>query len=184
MTIGSRILDARRALGLQQKQLAEKAGLTPSLVSQIERDRVSPSLNTLRKLAGALGVSLSQFFEEPMDDHIKIVRKSEHSVLSFEGSSERWTILAAGLVRGKIRAVVATLAPGERSGSGDKIVVERGQMKLCYVIRGAIEILYNGKTYGMEAGDSAYLDGGVNHSWANPGRARARVLWVITDTRS
>ena len=184
MTIGSRILEARRALGLQQKQLAEKAGLTPSLISQIERDRVSPSLNTLRKLAGALGVSLSQFFEEPMDDQIKIVRKAEHSVLSFEGSSERWTILAAGLVRGKIRAVVAALGPGERSGSGSKIVVERGQMKLCYVIQGAIEILYNGKTYRMEAGDSAYLDGGVNHTWANPGGGRVKVLWVITDTRA
>lgn len=184
MTIGSRILDARRALGLQQKQLAEKAGLTPSLVSQIERDRVSPSLNTLGKLASALGVSLSQFFEEPMEDPIKIVKGAEHSILSFEGSSERWTILAAGLVRGKIRGVVATLGPGERSGSGDKIVVERGQMKLCYVIRGAIEILYNGKTYRMEAGDSAYLDGGVNHRWANPGRVPAKVLWVITDTRA
>ena len=184
MTIGSRILEARRALGLQQKQLAEKAGLTPSLVSQIERDRVSPSLNTLRKLAGVLGVSLSWFFEEPMDDHIKIVRKTEHSVLSFEGSSERWTILAAGLVRGKIRAVMATLGPGERSGSGNTIVVERGQMKLCYVIQGTIEILYNGRTYRMEAGDSAYLDGGVSHSWANPGAVRARVVWVITDARS
>lgn len=184
MTIGSRILEARRALGLQQKQLAEKAGLTPSLVSQIERDRVSPSLNTLRKLAGVLGVSLSWFFEEPMDDHIKIVRKTEHSVLSFEGSSERWTILAAGLVRGKISAVMATLWPGERSGSGNTIVVERGQMKLCYVIQGTIEIRYNGKTYRMEAGDSAYLDGGVNHSWANPGAVRARVVWVITDARS
>ena len=184
MTIGSRILEARRALGLQQKQLAEKAGLAPSLVSQIERDRVSPSLNTLRKLAGVLDVSLSWFFEEPMDDHIKIVRKAAHSVLSFEGSSERWTILAAGLVRGKIRAVVATLGPGEQSGSGDKIVVERGQMKLCYVIRGAIEIVYNGRTYRMEAGDSAYLDGGVSHRWANPGRVRTQVLWVITDARS
>ena len=184
MTIGSRVLELRRALGLQQKQLADKAALTPSLVSQIERDRVSPSLNTLRKLAGVLGVSLSQFFEEPMDDHIKVVRNAEHSVLSFDRSSERWTILAAGLVRGKIRAVVATLGPGERSGSGNKIVVERGQMKLCYVIQGSAEILYNGKAYRMEAGDSAYLDGGVNHTWANPGRGRARVLWVITDTRS
>ena len=181
MTIGSRLRHARQALGLQQQQLAQKAGITPSLVSQIERDRVSPSLNSLRKLAGALGAPLTYFFEERLDSHIKVVQKSQHSVLSFDGSSERWTILAAGLVRGKIRAVLATLGPRERSGSGDKVVVEPGQMKLCYVVQGTIEILYSGKTYRMKGGDSAYLDGGVDHRWANPGARPAKVLWVITN---
>jgi quercetin dioxygenase-like cupin family protein len=59
--------------------------------------------------------------------------------------------------------------------------VEPGQMKLCYVVQGTIEILYNGKTYRMKAGDSAYLDGGVDHRWANPGARPAKVLWIITN---
>lgn len=181
MTIGSRVRQARRAVRLQQRQLAQKAGITPSLVSQIERDRVSPSLNSLRKLAGALGVPLSYFFDERPDNHIKVVQKNQHSILTFDGSSERWTILAAGLVRGRIRAVLATLGPRERSGSGDKIVVEPGQMKLCYVVQGTIEISYSGRTYRMKAGDSAYLDGGIDHRWANPGARPAKALWVITN---
>ncbi len=184
MTIGARLKEARRAIGLNQRQLAEKVRLTSSLVSQIERDRASPSLTTLRKLASAVSKPVAYFFEERLEGHIKIVRKHQHARVTFDGSSERWTILAAGLVRGKIRAVVASLGPEQPSGSGDKIVVERGQMKLCYVLRGRIDICYGNQTYRMDAGDSAYLDGGVDHRWSNPGKSVAKVLWVITDQRS
>ena len=64
MTLGRRLAEARQALGLNQKQLGEKAGVSPSLVSQIERGRVSASLNTLRKLAEVLGTPLAHFFDE------------------------------------------------------------------------------------------------------------------------
>lgn len=183
MTLGRRLAEARQALGLNQKQLGEKAGVSPSLVSQIERGRVSASLNTLRKLAGVLGVPLAHFFDERQEERLRIVRARDHARLTFDGRSERWTILASGLVRGKIRAVVATLGPRQAAASGDKIVVEPGEMKLCYVMQGAIDLLYGGQKHRLAAGDSAYLDGGVDHRWANPGARTARVLWVITERR-
>jgi transcriptional regulator with XRE-family HTH domain len=183
VSLGQRLADARRALGLQQKQLGEKAGVSPSLVSQIERGRVSASLATLRKLAGVLGVPLAHFFDDRQEDRIRVIRKADHARLSFDGASERWTILASGLVRGKIRAVVATLGARQASAAGDKIVVEPGEMKLCYVMQGTIDIVYGGQTHRLESGDSAYLDGGVDHRWANPGTKTAKVLWVITERR-
>ena len=183
MSLGQRLAEARRALGLNQKQLGEKAGVSPSLVSQIERGRVSASLNTLRKLAGVLGVPLGHFFDERQEERFRVVRARDHARLTFDGAAERWTILASGLVRGKIRAVVASLGPRQASGAGDKIVVEPGEMKLCYVIEGAIDVVYAGQTHHLRAGDSAYLDGGVDHRWANPGARRAKVLWVITERR-
>ncbi|OGK98845.1 MAG: hypothetical protein A3I14_04575 [Candidatus Rokubacteria bacterium RIFCSPLOWO2_02_FULL_73_56] len=183
MSLGQRLAEARRALGLNQKQLGEKAGVSPSLVSQIERGRVSASLNTLRKLAGVLGVPLGHFFDERQEERFRVVRARDHARLTFDGAAERWTILASGLVRGKIRAVVASLGPRQASGAGDKIVVEPGEMKLCYVIEGAIDVVYAGQTHHLRAGDSAYLDGGVDHRWANPAAKRAKVLWVITERR-
>jgi len=62
-SLGARIKALRGERGLQQRQLAEKAGLTPSMVSQIESGRLTPSLPTLGKLAGALGVAIGQLFE-------------------------------------------------------------------------------------------------------------------------
>ena len=46
-SLGERIKALRMERELQQRQLAEKAGLTPSMVSQIESGRLTPSLNTL-----------------------------------------------------------------------------------------------------------------------------------------
>lgn len=181
MRVGQRVKELRKAAGLRQKELGEKAGVTPSLISQIEGDRVSPSLGTLRKLADALDVHVSDFLDDRLEGRIKVVRKAEHGQVTFDANSERWTILAAGIVGGRIRAAVLTLAP--RQESSVNVVLEPGQMKLGYVIRGEITLTYDGQKYHMAAGDSAYLDGGVNHTWSNPGDQVAKVLWVITDRR-
>ena len=52
-------------------------------------------------------------------------------------------------------------------------------MKLFYVIEGKVALRYNGESHMLEAGDSAYLDGGTPHGWENVGRKVAKVLWVI-----
>lgn len=181
MALGERLRELRTMRGLQQRELAAKAGLTPSLISQVERSRLSPSIATLRKLAQVLDVPVSRFFEEPPNGKITIVRRGEQAVLRFDGSSEQWAVLASGLVRGKIRSVVATLGPKEMAASGDKIVVDSGQMKLCYIIQGQVALHYNGESYILQEGDSAYLDGGVDHRWENPGRRVTKALWVITE---
>ena len=62
ISLGERIKALRAERTLQQRQLAEKAGLTPSMLSQIESGRLTPSLHTLGKVAGALGVSIASAF--------------------------------------------------------------------------------------------------------------------------
>ena len=181
MGLGERLREIRTMRGLQQQELAAKAGLASSLISQVERNRISPSIATLRKLANVLDVPVSRFFEENPNGKITIVRRDDQAVLRFDGSSERWAVLASGLVRGKIRAVVSTLGPKEAAASGDKIVVDPGQMKLCYIVEGRVAIHYNGESFVLNKGDSAYLDGGVDHRWENPGRRVAKALWVITE---
>jgi quercetin dioxygenase-like cupin family protein len=52
-------------------------------------------------------------------------------------------------------------------------------MKLFYVIEGKVALQYNGDSHVLEAGDSAYLDGGTTHGWENVGSKIAKVLWVI-----
>ena len=50
------LVDARKANGLTQKQLAEKTGITQSDISKLENGGANPSLRTLRRLAAALGM--------------------------------------------------------------------------------------------------------------------------------
>jgi len=177
--LGARIKALRTERGLQQRQLAEKAGLTPSMVSQIESGRLTPSLPTLGKLAGALGVPIGSLFEPTPHGRLHVSRRSEYPVVSFDGTSEKWHVLGAGLFQGKIRAVVSTLGPRAKGVNTDKVIIDPGQMKLFYVLEGKVALHYNGGTQHLEAGDSAYLDGGTPHGWENLGPKSAKALWVI-----
>lgn len=180
MSLGSRVKALRRERGIQQKELAHRAGLTPSFVSQIESDKLTPSLHTLGRLAGAFGVPIGALFEQPPNGQLHIGRKKDYAMVSFDGSNERWEVLAAGLFRGKVRAVVSTLRGRGKSVPPERVLIEPGQMKLVYVLQGKVALHYSGERHLMEAGDSAYLDGGVAHTWENLGAGEARTLWVIT----
>ena len=177
--LGNRIKALRAERHLRQRQLADKAGLTPSMVSQIESGRLSPSLNTVGKLAGALGVPIASLFEPAPNGRLHVSRKRDYPVVSFDGTSERWHVLGAGLFRGKIRSVVSTLDARDAGVKTDKVVIEPGQMKLFYVIEGEVALHYNGEAHRLDAGDSAYLDGGTPHGWENVGSTAATALWVI-----
>ncbi len=179
MALGLRIKGMRAERQLQQRQLAEKAGLTPSMLSQIESGRLTPSLHTLGKLAGAFGVPIASLFEPAPNGRLHVSRKTDYPVVSFDGSSEKWHVLGTGLFQGKIRAVVSTLGPRSKGVKTDKVILGPGQMKLFYVIEGKVALHYNGDTHLLEAGDSAYLDGGTPHGWENVGAKTAKALWVI-----
>ncbi len=178
-SLGARIKGLRAERGLQQRQLAEKAGMTPSMVSQIEAGRLTPSLPTLGKLAAALGVPIASLFEPIPHGRLHVSRKREYPVVSFDGTTEKWHVLGAGLFQGKIRAVVSTLGPRSKGAKTDKVVIDPGQMKLFYVLEGKVALHYNGSSHHLEAGDSAYLDGGTPHGWENIGSKSAKAMWVI-----
>ncbi len=178
-SLGARIKALRVERQLQQRQLAEKAELTPSLVSQIESGRLTPSLHTLGKIATALGVPIASLFDSVTSGKIAVTRQRDYPKVSFDGSAEKWAVLGAGLFDGKVRAVVSTLAARSRGVNTDKVVIKPGQMKLFYVIDGRVTLHYNGDRHLLETGDSALLDGGTAHGWENRGDKPARALWVI-----
>ena len=64
MSIGTRIIQLRNQKGLTQQQLSERTGLAPSYVSRIENRHLEPRPQTLRKIAVALGVPISDIFQE------------------------------------------------------------------------------------------------------------------------
>jgi transcriptional regulator with XRE-family HTH domain len=179
VSLGERIKQLRAERALQQRQLAEKAELTPSMVSQIESGRLTPSLHTLGRIAAALGVPIGSLFDGQPPGRLHVTRRREYPVVSFDGTSETWAILGAGLFQGKIRAVVSTLGPRASGVETEKVVIEPGQMKLFYVIEGKVALHYNGECHALETGDSAYLDGGTPHRWENVGTKTAKALWVI-----
>jgi transcriptional regulator with XRE-family HTH domain len=64
MSIGTRIIQLRNQKGLTQQQVSELTGLAASYLSRIENRRLEPRPQTLSKIAAALGVTVSEIFQE------------------------------------------------------------------------------------------------------------------------
>ena len=62
--IGAKLKQERMRIGMSQKDLADKVNLTPSFLSQLENNQVSPSLGTYLQLCRALGINPGQFLEQ------------------------------------------------------------------------------------------------------------------------
>ncbi len=60
--IGQRLQDIRKRHGISQRELARRAGLTHGTISFIERNKISPSIGTMRQVLDCLGLTLSDFF--------------------------------------------------------------------------------------------------------------------------
>jgi transcriptional regulator with XRE-family HTH domain len=58
------------------RTLASKTGFSPRLISQVERDQVTPSIGAPERIAVALGVNLGKFFVAPETDAVRMVRAS------------------------------------------------------------------------------------------------------------
>src|SRR6476619_86940 len=62
--IGERLREARQSQGLTARDVARRVGVSPSLISQIERDKVNPSVSTLWGLVTVLGLTMSDLFSQ------------------------------------------------------------------------------------------------------------------------
>src|SRR6476620_840269 len=81
LSIGARLGDLRREHRYSIRRLADRAGVSASLISDVERGKVEPSISTLKRLADALGTTLTYFFSEPAQQSGRVVRATERVVL-------------------------------------------------------------------------------------------------------
>ena len=75
--VGERLKAQRKRYGLSQRQLAEKAGLTHGTVSFIERNKISPSIGTLRQILDSISMTLSDFFSDHHDEEVDFFYSKE-----------------------------------------------------------------------------------------------------------
>ena len=78
MEIGERIKKIREARGLSQKEVASLIKMDQSQYSKLEKDKTDPSVSTLSKVAGALGIQLAELFA---DDLLKDVNSYDKSLM-------------------------------------------------------------------------------------------------------
>jgi transcriptional regulator with XRE-family HTH domain len=174
MALAQRLRDERRIRGWTLDDLAERAGVSKSLLSKIERDQVSPSLRTLKALADGLDLPLAWLLHE---NHLEqfIVRKDQRRQFVVPGSEIRREIIAPALLR-QLTMLIAYLEPGQASfGQPD---AHHGEECL-FVLTGRLTATIGGHTAELDAGDTIYFDARVPHQFRNDGADEAQVLVAL-----
>jgi transcriptional regulator with XRE-family HTH domain len=175
--LGAKVKEARLAANMKLRELAERCGLSESLLSRIENDKTTPSISSLHDVSVALGINLSWFFDEDRHKRSPVVlRKGERQVIQYrtDGSTIESFVPFGGthLLQGFLLIV----EPGGKSvGSLDHAGEEVG-----YMLGGELELTVNGSVYRLKPGDSFNFRSEEPHSYRNPGRKRALLVWVNT----
>lgn len=176
VTIGARIRDRRQEKGLSLQELADRTELTPSFLSQVERDLAEPSITSLRKIADALGVPMFYFLFEN-HRHNPVVRRSERRVLNFPRSQTRLELMSPGDLDRKMELVMTRLAPGAQGAEHG--ITHPGE-ECMIVISGRMEIEVGDQRYLLDEGDSIYFYSSIPHRISNAGDTELVVIAAIT----
>ena len=184
MTLGEHLRALRKQRGYTLKTVAEKAGFTASLISQIERDLVDPPISTLGNISKALDVSLlalidDDAFLEAFDQNA-VTRKDQRVKV---GSAEFGAVHSL-LNPYKNRKMDVMLIEAEAGGSSGPVFHTHVGEEFEYVIQGIFEVEWNGKTYTLQEGDSLYIDSSKPHRWKNAGEKKMVVLAALIPSKS
>jgi transcriptional regulator with XRE-family HTH domain len=171
--VGLRRLRGERGLSL--RALAARTGFSPSFISQVEAESVSPSIASLEKIANALGVTLGQFFSALEPPAATIVRRAERVVYESVWSLSSVEILTVAAVGRKLSAFHIVVEPGGKSGSRP----EASATDLFILVQsGLLALTTAGDSATLEAGDTAYLTAGIPFAWENRGAEHVSLLIV------
>jgi transcriptional regulator with XRE-family HTH domain len=176
--VGERIKALRIEQGMTLSGLSEKASISISYLSQIERDKTTPSLTTLTSIARALDVGLRYFFE--------IDAEVVHVVRSHAGSDgidpDAWlapTRMTLEEATGKIEVHRVVLEP--RSPS-QNLTPHAGE-EFGFVLSGELAIALGDEVFVLAAGDSIHYDALQPHAWSNPGDESCVVIWARSPSK-
>ena len=178
MEIGVKIKKFRKLSSFTIKQLSEKVGVTPSYISQLENDKVNPSLGALKKIANALNLNMIDFFDRDRHEDNIIVRKNERIDFSYPSGKFRSQLLASNIASKAMEPIYTIIDPGgdtiepyNHGNSGEEFGV---------VIKGELLLNIDGTDYHLFEGDAFYFKSKRSHKYSNPGKITTEVVWVVT----
>lgn len=174
VNIGERIRNLRRASNLTQGELAERADLAKSFISQLERDQVSISLDNLIEILRVLNVSVSDFFHETAAEKV-VYETQERTALEGTGA-EKLELLIPGGTNRQMEAALVELLPGQKTRPVKPFQGEA----FGFILKGMLTLRFGGEKHTAHVGDSFYFSGEREHVLENTSGRPVEFLWVTT----
>lgn len=177
--IGAKLrrLRLRKSMGLLE--LSKHTGLSPALLSKLERDLMHPTLATLLRIAMVFSVGLDYFFTAEPRPLLEIVRRKDR--MRFPDSPEAEKVsyhfesLDFPVARRALNSYFAEFEPLTEKEAKPH---EHPGVELIYVLSGRLELRMGGEVHELAEGDAVYFDATAPHSYRRSGARRTTALVV------
>lgn len=180
--IGSKLrrLRLRKSMGLLE--LSRHTGLSPALLSKLERDVMHPTLPTLLRIAMVFSVGLDYFFVAQPKPVLEIVRKGDRMRFPDSPDAKKiaWHFESLDFPVPQ-RALTSYLAEFEPIDNEDNRFHEHPGVEFLYVISGRLELHTQDAVHELSKGDAVYFDSSVPHAYRRSGAKRTTALVVTTE---
>jgi quercetin dioxygenase-like cupin family protein/DNA-binding XRE family transcriptional regulator len=172
-----RRLRLRKSMGLTE--LGRHTGLSPALLSKLERNLMHPTLPTLLRIAMVFSVGLEHFFNPETRPVLEIVRRRDRIRFpdAADGSAANFFFESLDFPVDN-RKMNAFYAEFEQTEPGQARVHQHPGIEFIYLISGRLRFQAGSDEYELGAGDSIYFDSNVPHSYGRVGKRPAAALVV------
>lgn len=177
VNIGEKIIEYRSQKKLTIKEVASKAGVTPSMLSQIERGLSNPSINTLKMIAKALEVPLFNFFKENKASEDLVVRKEKRVKLTLPENNNLMYEMLSPTSSGDIQFMSMSLTSNEATS---EILMNHIGEEVAIVLEGKIDLELENEIITLNEGDSVKILPHMNHRWVNNYKEPSKVIFALT----
>ncbi|WKZ38184.1 MAG: helix-turn-helix domain-containing protein [Anaerolineales bacterium] len=176
VNVASRLRELREGQNISMRTLATRSGLSANALSMIERGKTSPSVSTLYKLADALGVSITAFFDTGTEmKQIVFLKADERTRVSFTRGV--FEALGGENFSGRVEPFMLTTESGATCGPHD--IVHSGH-EFVFCLRGQLDYYVEKELFHLGAGDSLLFASKLRHRWRNPSGNVTTALIIIS----
>jgi len=176
--VGMRLRLLREQQGLSLRAVAERCGLSINAISQIERGENSPTVSSLHRLATALNVPITDFFQEETRQTTVFVKRDLG--LRSQSSGVMMESLGIGLFNQQLEPFRIVIQPGV--GNMEDPISHSGE-EFLHCLEGEVEYSIGDRKFRLEQGDSLLFDATQCHAYHNPTQKPAVVLMIYKVSR-
>lgn len=171
--VGAHVRRLREQQKLSLRAISERCGLSINAISQIERGEVSPTITTLGRLAGALGLPITDFFAEDTQRNTVFVKKGQGLLLHKNGVSLEY------LGNGQSSQDFETYRMVVHPGLAISQPITHPGCEFVYCLDGHLEYTVGSRVYAMEVGDCLKFAASQPHAWCNVSTEPATILLIF-----
>lgn len=167
----------RNERNLSLDALAARAGVSRSMIVQIEQARTNPSIGTVVKIGDALGVSITTLLDYAQGPAVRIVPAEQAVRLWHTDAGSYNRLLAGAEAPGPLEMWDWQLMPGDSSSSDPH---PAGTFELIHVTAGELTLTVGGTTFHVPAGSSASFEASAAHTYSNDGDTPTTMMMTIS----